>query len=823
MVGVEGKSNFSLSVTYNYLNNYKVLCAGGEEPKISLYPSAVSTPQGTIRYGGKLNQTSFDENMYLLKGEGDNLSWEKVKFIGEEKPVPRYGGILINYEDYLILFGGKNEKEEDMNDLWIFNLNTLNALYDKNKNLTPSWTHIDYPNTKNTPSKKFLPSAEIIADHGKILIYGGKSIIDDFNIYILDIKILLELLNYKLFYSYPKNKGKVYPKEADFDYSSIATHLWKVVEVKDILPRYGLTITHLRGNEVMFYGGMDKSDYPVNRLEILDLDNMTVKLIEASPTDFPVARGFHGMMKFGTILMLYGGKTSSGENLNDLWKFLINGKKWVKVNEPGTKDRDFYLYKSGFIFTKIKNSERPVIYGGENRNRESSNVLILMDFEICTSEVKILTDYGCIPCAEGYELTDQKKCKGCYPGNYLQIDKSFYTDSKCEKCPTGNFNSRYYQKDISSCKLCSYGEFNNHLGQRECQACPFGSLCLPGSTQPTHDTFLLNHVEENYQTDLNYPDYVDTTKIKKISRTTALIVIGAITSLMLVILLICYKVRKNKLTKFLIYMDFLPLTGGNTKKCSGGLITLFYTILILSLAFSFVMRYIYFNEVIEVIPIATSNTEQDRIKSTFLLNVDLVGSDFNCINKDEKLDFSDYRDYQANINDLPDQYRCHKDIEISKLNHKDFFQANIKTLSCAVTEEGHCRVTFKCEDCNSISNSDVIQISLTNSKAFIQLYRWTFRSFWAETFDESKGYSRIEGIFKADNNIKSNYVFKGDDPSTVQIIFTPIFYTNKNDNLRLSGYRASLNQYFRGSIRNDLNFYQSENGVKLNIQVGVIR
>ena len=35
----------------------------------------------------------------------------------------------------------------------------------------------------------------------------------------------------------------------------------------------------------------------------------------------------------------------------------------------------------------------------------------------------------------------------------------------------------------------------------------------------------------------------------------------------------------------------------------------------------------------------------------------------------------------------------------------------------------------------------------------------------------------------------------------------------------MSGFRASLNQYTRGSVRNELNFYKSDNGVKLNIEV----
>jgi len=56
-------------------------------------------------------------------------------------------------------------------------------------------------------------------------------------------------------------------------------------------------------------------------------------------------------------------------------------------------------------------------------------------------------------------------------------------------------------------------------------------------------------------------------------------------------------------------------------------------------------------------------------------------------------------------------------------------------------------------------------------------------------------------------------------PSAIQIFLTPIYYSNHRENQQLSGYKAALNQYIKGSTRNELNLYQSENGLKLNIEV----
>jgi hypothetical protein len=748
LVGIEGKSNFTLTVSFNYLDNYKVLCTDKElnknkvkvsEPRNSLYPGRIHTSMGVIQWGGKLNETEIDDKMYLLNLENENkLYWQIINIPSQKdsknfeiKPEPRYGHFMTHFENYLIVFGGKNKNEEILNDLWVLDFT------DKSN---PKWINIDYSTSpsKNIPSAKYIASGGLIRNHGLVLIFGGKNNFDDKNIYLLDLKILSQLIEFKLNLS----------KESSEEYSKKIPHLWKIISIKELVPRYGLSITQIKNDEVMFFGGFDRSDYSLSRLEILNLSNFSVKIIEPKiPSEFPYARGFHSMAKYGSILVLYGGKIGTGENLNDMWKFIVENYKWVKVNEGPYKEQEFHLFKSDFLFTKLENSERPVIFGGENWNKESSNVIILMDFEICTSDTKILSDYPCIPCSEGYMLNDQKKCVGCSPGDYLEIDNKFYTESKCSRCPAGKYNPFAYSQGISACKLCPYDFYNNEAGQRECLKCNRGLLpdevCLPGTTKPKKDDFLLSKVNQDYQQDINFPDFLNTnTKIKTISRTSALIVVSIITSTMLIILLICYKLRKRRVTKFLIYMDFIPLTGGSTKKCSGGLITLIYTILIISLAFSFVMRYVYFNELIEVIPLAYSNSEQDSLKSSIRFNVEIVGDGFMCINPNEAIGDG--------------TFKCSRDLEISKIR-KNSGSENLvisRDLTCSLTPEKYCKVSYHCEDCKSMENNDLLQIEIKNNNSFVQLFHWNFESVWADNFDYNKGYSINDGIFKADENIK---------------------------------------------------------------------
>jgi hypothetical protein len=48
---------------------------------------------------------------------------------------------------------------------------------------------------------------------------------------------------------------------------------------------------------------------------------------------------------------------------------------------------------------------------------------------------------------------------------------------------------------------------------------------------------------------------------------------------------------------------------------------------------------------------------------------------------------------------------------------------------------------------------------------------------------------------------------------------TPVYYSNKNENKYMTGYRSSLKSSTLGSIRNELDFFRNEEGVKLEFQV----
>ena len=241
-----------------------------------------------------------------------------------------------------------------------------------------------------------------------------------------------------------------------------------------MISRYGHTITKINEDEVMIFGGFDSNDNAISNCDLINIDSFVITNIYKENEERPSSRGFHNILPLGPLLVLYGGKSGNSENLNDLWKFISLTRKWVKITEMN----EFYLFRSGYIFTKLIGTERPVIYGGENRNREIITDLILFNFPICSSETKIFNNNPCLPCAEGYLYTNQQKCQQCSIGTYLDYNEK-YIDSKCLLCPKGTFNDNKGSFGLHNCKICKVKTFNDDVGKSVCDQCGKDELCTP--------------------------------------------------------------------------------------------------------------------------------------------------------------------------------------------------------------------------------------------------------------------------------------------------------------------------------------------------------
>lgn len=177
LVGIEGKSNVTISAKYVSDELFDSFCITSDpKPPIASFPSVVYTPKGTIYYGGMLGDGEINDKMYILK---DISKWELLN--DNYGPEKRYGAFITYFNDYIILFGGRNKKNELLNDLWSYHLERQ------------EWMHIDLKNINNKPSPRFNPSGEIMNSYAKLVIFGGEDEVNDSKIWILDLSLLIEI------------------------------------------------------------------------------------------------------------------------------------------------------------------------------------------------------------------------------------------------------------------------------------------------------------------------------------------------------------------------------------------------------------------------------------------------------------------------------------------------------------------------------------------------------------------------------------------------------------------------------------------------------
>jgi N-acetylneuraminic acid mutarotase len=107
-----------------------------------------------VIFGGFLNdgERTNDIYRYYIK---DN-KWELVSVLGYAKPRSRAGHSAILHGDLMTIFGGRDEENNKLNDLWEFNFTTY------------TWEPL---NADNPPCPRSGHSANLYKD--MMIIFGG--------------------------------------------------------------------------------------------------------------------------------------------------------------------------------------------------------------------------------------------------------------------------------------------------------------------------------------------------------------------------------------------------------------------------------------------------------------------------------------------------------------------------------------------------------------------------------------------------------------------------------------------------------------------------
>ena len=796
----------SYKIEVNTLDNsiFESLCTTGQKEEMTksiLYPGITQTTKGIIKFGGKnLENNNIINDLFILN---ENKTWYKVdNSKTEEWPNPRYGMGIISFDggNYFLIYGGINDKDKYENDLWVFDVEKeIWHFIGKSKDII------------NFPINSFLPTLSLIENKGIILSFGNVDILYD-NIYTIDIYVLKQIIHL----------------EDSSKKSILLSNLIKVYPTNGkISLRYGLSIDQINDNEILFFGGYDsKNKNLTNKCEILNLEQLTnldKSIIDCYKENSPSPRAFHSTIKYGPALLLFGGEKSSTEYYSDIYKFITSSKTWIKLdtNEDGNFIK---IHGSKMLYNYLEgsDSDKPIIISSDN------NYILRLSFVRCEKEEDISSDKFCLPCSVGYILV-KSKCTPCRVGQYFHYEKNNYFASSCRSCPAGTYSNKKGGTGISGCLLCPYDTYNDEYGKTKCKKCPEGKTCLIGATLPMIYKDINEQDIENSKAYLkyeNYPEFLDREQAFKIATYKAGIsLILILTLLVSFIIFICFYCKKKATVTCLYKIDFIPLTGGNIRKSNGGLITIIYSILICSLATSFILRYIFWNDIVEVSALDTSkSTTRKELKSSIMLQIDTFGEYLPCVKeKNKNINAS----LEENGNDELLYTECSPDIIFGKNGNYTKFNNN-PSFSCREINEKQCRIRFTYENCEKeLTNLRTLNIYFKSNKTYISLYKWILKNYWDSTLhnannEKKPGYSIAEGIFKANDDItRTKYVFKGDEiPSVISLSLTALYYSIESDD-NFSGHRISFLTYQRNELKNEYSFKNSDNGVKLDFQFTV--
>ena len=813
----------SYKIDINNLDNslFETICTNNPRKDLNiktlLYPGLTQTYKGVAQFGGKNGDKEVLNDLYILR---QNNTWIKYdpKNNDNIKPSPRYGMGIISFDsgDYIMVYGGKNEKNEYQNDLWIFDVeNEKWYLIGKAEEIT------------NFPVNTFLPSLTLIENKGIIFGFGNTDPNYD-NIYIFDIYMLRRIL-------------QIYKDASDKIKNEILSNLIKVYPNKGAISiRYGLSIEQIEEDKIMLFGGYDsKTNQVTDKCELLNLEKLpNIKLTDCSDRNKPSARAFHSTIKYGPTILLFGGEKSPTEFYSDIYKFISHTRNWIKLDmEEESKILKMFSSKMFYNYLEGSFSDKPIIISSDY------NYVLRLSFVRCNDKGEMLSSKFCLPCSLGYVL-ENSVCTPCMEGQYFDYQKYNYFSSKCETCPSGTYSNRRGGTGLSGCRLCPYDSYNNKTGQMYCEHCPKDKTCLIGSTLPMEYLDIKEEDIENSVAYLKYENYPDFSNQKQVFKhatfAAGLTILIGFASLVSLIIFISYLCCKKSTLTFLYKLDFIPLTGGNLKKSNGGLITIIYSILISSLSVAFILRYIFWNDIIEVSSLDTSKaTNRKELMSSIVLELDVFGEYLPCIDendenikeKDDKENNNNNNENELNSNNDNNntslvEGKCSPDILFGKNGNYSYFgDERNNYFSCISINEKQCRIKFIDENCEpELKNLNSLNFHIKNSKTYISLYKWVLKNYWDATLHNANsakmpGYSFAEGIFKANDDItKMKYVFKGDNtPSIISLSMSSLYYSIESDD-SFSGYRISFLNYQRNELKNEYSFNSNDGGVKLDFE-----
>lgn len=542
----------------------------------------------------------------------DELSnkWVEIKPKGPV-PKPRHGHLMFCYYNYLVVYGGQGENQHIYGDLWMFDV------------VKEDWHQImDAENVHNLihqdiegiiPSPRVFAAGELNEKFGAAYITGGKT--KDFktvcDMWVLNLEKMVEYVEQ--------------PTETAF------VNIWQRKDVTNDMQtyfcRWGHTTGFVDSRYMLVYGGVNQDDKVVRDSFVFDmLEYYIVPLNEMG--DKPSVRLTNSnLLEAGNGMMtLYGGEDVSHRgHFTDIWHLRIHVEKahvdFTKFDyKKGDHEHQILSWRYGFTLHYLKSQNDPVMIGGTYGNHQESQIMLVLPEDKCADQGHF-EEGLCVPCPRGSIFSNfTTECQWCPLNSYFNEDLTNYFESECDPCPAGTVGG--YDMECVACESGTiYDASANYQNCRPCQAqsvCPLGTKYEFSALEfaPLFDDVVVKNVPETYKPE---GDAVDRTA------SVVFFIWSLLGTLILVIIALMNNACKEKSLFVFREIDLLPITGGNRKRWIGGIITVFYFMIIFIIINGFLMHWLFYNRRIESSEV-TELTHHSSLPESFKLEIVLYSS-----------------------------------------------------------------------------------------------------------------------------------------------------------------------------------------------------
>ncbi|XP_074592017.1 LOW QUALITY PROTEIN: F-box/kelch-repeat protein At1g51550-like [Curcuma longa] len=298
------------------------------------------SPQERLRLSWK--------RLYAQVSRLSSLSCRRLSCKSGDFPTPRASHSLAVVSDWLVLFGGGAEGGRHLGDTWI-------AYIGNGRNKALSWQHIN----SGIPSGRFGQTCTLLSNY--LVLFGG---INESGGRLNDTWI-----------------GEAFYEGQDMRIA------WRLLNVSSVVPspRGAHAACSVSNHRMVMHGGIGWHGLRLNDTWILDLsDDFRSGRWHwvANVQSLPPPRSGHTLTWIGgTYMVLFGGRGSGYEVLNDIW--LLN----IGSGNPEWRELKYELYglPSEMPLPRVGHSATMVlgrkilIYGGEDSQRHRKDDFWVLD------------------------------------------------------------------------------------------------------------------------------------------------------------------------------------------------------------------------------------------------------------------------------------------------------------------------------------------------------------------------------------------------------------------------------------------------------------